>query len=134
MNNTKKIARRKFFKTFAALLSIPTFVLWFESVNTKLQIESKSRRIILPIDLDDGITFTDNLIIKKTGDDIKIFSSSCTHLGCRINQERNKKFVCPCHGSQFNLNGEVVKGPATKNLIQLNYIKDKKNGKIIVYA
>jgi cytochrome b6-f complex iron-sulfur subunit len=26
------------------------------------------------------------------------------------------KFICPCHGSQFQLNGTYLKGPAPRNL------------------
>jgi hypothetical protein len=37
----------------------------------------------------------------------------CTHLGCVVpwNQAENK-FMCPCHGSQYNPEGKVVRGPA----------------------
>jgi Rieske Fe-S protein len=37
----------------------------------------------------------------------------CTHLGCVVpwNSAENK-FICPCHGSQYNNQGKVVRGPA----------------------
>lgn len=37
----------------------------------------------------------------------------CTHLGCVVpwNTAENK-FICPCHGSQYNNQGKVVRGPA----------------------
>lgn len=37
----------------------------------------------------------------------------CTHLGCVVpwNPAENK-FICPCHGSQYNDQGRVVRGPA----------------------
>ncbi|CAL5390649.1 unnamed protein product [Camellia sinensis] len=37
----------------------------------------------------------------------------CTHLGCVVpwNSAENK-FICPCHGSQYNNQGRVVRGPA----------------------
>ena len=37
----------------------------------------------------------------------------CTHLGCVVpwNSAENK-FMCPCHGSQYNNQGKVVRGPA----------------------
>lgn len=47
--------------------------------------------------------------------DIRAISISCTHLGCTLNVA-NDEFVCPCHGSVFTLEGNVIKGPATKNL------------------
>jgi cytochrome b6-f complex iron-sulfur subunit len=37
----------------------------------------------------------------------------CTHLGCVVpwNSGENK-FICPCHGSQYDPEGAVVRGPA----------------------
>lgn len=37
----------------------------------------------------------------------------CTHLGCVVpwNAAENK-FICPCHGSQYDNQGRVVRGPA----------------------
>ena len=41
----------------------------------------------------------------------------CTHLGCVVpwNKAENK-FMCPCHGSQYNEDGKVVRGPAPLSL------------------
>lgn len=41
----------------------------------------------------------------------------CTHLGCVVpwNASENK-FMCPCHGSQYNADGKVVRGPAPLSL------------------
>ena len=41
----------------------------------------------------------------------------CTHLGCVVpwNTAENK-FMCPCHGSQYDKNGKVVRGPAPLSL------------------
>ncbi|KAJ4847885.1 hypothetical protein Tsubulata_011613 [Turnera subulata] len=41
----------------------------------------------------------------------------CTHLGCVVPFNINeKKFICPCHGSQYNDQGRVVRGPAPLSL------------------
>jgi cytochrome b6-f complex iron-sulfur subunit len=45
-------------------------------------------------------------------------SAICTHQGCTITGFTNRTYVCPCHGSQFNTNGQVVMGPATIPLQQ----------------
>ncbi len=41
----------------------------------------------------------------------------CTHLGCVVpwNAAQNK-FICPCHGSQYDRTGKVVRGPAPLSL------------------
>lgn len=46
-----------------------------------------------------------------------VFSPICPHLGCRFawNEDANK-FACPCHGSQFDLDGEHLAGPAPRGL------------------
>ena len=44
-------------------------------------------------------------------------SRTCTHLGCSVpwDEEKNQ-FVCPCHGSTFSLDGEVLTAPAPRPL------------------
>ena len=46
-----------------------------------------------------------------------IMSPICPHLGCRpIWADDAKRFQCPCHGSQFNFDGEHVAGPAPRGM------------------
>eukprot|EP00177_Eucheuma_denticulatum_P001679 GFKZ01003018.1.p1 GENE.GFKZ01003018.1~~GFKZ01003018.1.p1 ORF type:complete len:201 (-),score=24.43 GFKZ01003018.1:107-709(-) len=41
----------------------------------------------------------------------------CTHLGCVVPWvPAENKFKCPCHGSQYNFQGKVVRGPAPLSL------------------
>ncbi|CAN6453314.1 unnamed protein product [Victoria cruziana] len=41
----------------------------------------------------------------------------CTHLGCIVPwEESENKFMCPCHGSQYDSQGKVVQGPAPQSL------------------
>jgi len=44
-------------------------------------------------------------------------SLRCTHLGCSIEwEEEKKRFICPCHSSAFEMNGDVQNPPAPKAL------------------
>jgi Rieske Fe-S protein len=55
-----------------------------------------------------------------------IFSSICPHLGCRFNWDGSaNRFICPCHGSQFGLEGDKLAGPAPRGLDPLPY-RDQK--------
>jgi cytochrome b6-f complex iron-sulfur subunit len=41
----------------------------------------------------------------------------CTHLGCIYQwDDLGKRFACPCHGSQFQEDGEWIAGPAPRGL------------------
>ena len=41
----------------------------------------------------------------------------CTHLGCAVSWEPGaSRFVCPCHGSHFDGNGDVNNPPAPRSL------------------
>lgn len=41
----------------------------------------------------------------------------CTHLGCLYNwNDQEDKFICPCHGSQFEKDGIFITGPAPRSL------------------
>jgi cytochrome b6-f complex iron-sulfur subunit len=54
----------------------------------------------------------------------------CTHLGCVVpwNKAANK-FICPCHGSQYDSTGKVVRGPAPLSLALAHVEND--DGKIV---
>lgn len=48
---------------------------------------------------------------------ISALSLVCTHQSCTVNwQETDNKFVCPCHGSQFAMDGKVLSGFAKSPL------------------
>jgi glycine/D-amino acid oxidase-like deaminating enzyme/nitrite reductase/ring-hydroxylating ferredoxin subunit len=56
------------------------------------------------------------------GDDGRIVrhSASCTHMGCIVHWNSFEKcWDCPCHGSQFAPDGQVLNGPAVKPLAML---------------
>jgi cytochrome b6-f complex iron-sulfur subunit len=53
--------------------------------------------------------------IVRDGNKMAAISTTCTHLGCIV-APSDTGFQCPCHGSQFDVDGFVTSGPAPKAL------------------
>lgn len=60
-----------------------------------------------------SVTFLEDrrLFLFNGTDGFYTVSSVCTHLGCNVKRAATG-FECPCHGSRFDDNGRVVRGPA----------------------
>jgi len=56
---------------------------------------------------------------------IYALSAVCTHLGCITRFRSDERVIaCPCHGSRFDLQGNVVHGPAPRPLAWLDITED----------
>lgn len=107
---------RRTFLNQGMTITIGLFVaLWNKITLNQIKL-GKQRKHIFPFDKNKSITFIDDFIIINRDNQTQVFRAHCTHLGCKINQATTDKLVCPCHGSEYDLNGQVLKGPAYKNL------------------
>ena len=60
-----------------------------------------------------------NFLVGHTAQDsFTALTAVCTHEACTVSGFQNQTYVCPCHGSQYNLSGAVVQGPAPLPLRQ----------------
>ncbi|MEZ5103852.1 MAG: Rieske (2Fe-2S) protein [Draconibacterium sp.] len=112
---------RRIFLKIAALGIVSFFVfLWNKLTLNHLKTLEQGKNII-PFNQNKNITFYDKYIVVNESNKITVLSSQCKHLGCKINKTENGKLVCPCHGSEYDFSGNVLKGPSYKNLDKLPY-------------
>ena len=59
------------------------------------------------------------VLVKLPNGNYEALSAKCTHLGCTVAFRQTEDiFYCNCHGSEFNIDGKVLKGPAALPLTQ----------------
>jgi cytochrome b6-f complex iron-sulfur subunit len=57
------------------------------------------------------------LIIRTSTTAFEAVSDTCTHAGCAVGYAPSRQRIrCPCHGSEYQVTGEVLMGPATRPL------------------
>ena len=80
----------------------------------------------------DTFTFLEEhkLYVYRDHEGIKTVSAICTHLGC-ILEKSIDGFECPCHGSCYNNEGEVLSGPAPRDLAWYSVSRGA-DGKIVI--
>jgi len=67
----------------------------------------------------DSVTYIadQQVYITRTAQGFFALSAICTHLGCITQWKPELNLIaCPCHGSRFNRDGLVVRGPAPRPL------------------
>ncbi len=80
-----------------------------------------------PVDNPDDLTPDSAAVIRIDGEKCAVYrdgtgllhtvSATCTHLGCLVAfNDAEKAWECPCHGSRFDVDGQVLQGPATSPL------------------
>lgn len=62
------------------------------------------------------VVFSDSrVVVRHRGNGFAAIGTVCTHLGCTVAPSASG-FDCPCHGSRYDDEGNVVGGPAPRGL------------------
>ena len=74
------------------------------------------------------------LWLSHTDDGLSALYKVCPHLGCLYSwSDQDGKFICPCHGSQYELDGDYIQGPAPRSLDRFSIrIVDGETGEVLV--
>lgn len=67
-----------------------------------------------------GTPVTSKVYIVNNGGSLFALSPVCSHLGCLVVWNRHRqRFLCPCHGGQYDIEGTVKEGPPPAPLSRL---------------
>ena len=63
------------------------------------------------------------VIVIRTPQGFRAFSAICTHLGCIVGWDaQRRQIACPCHAGFFDINGRPVSGPPPRPLAELGVV------------
>ena len=98
------------------------------NLSTSSPIFNKNTRAVVEYNNGGGAI----LVEHNSDDTYRAISGICTHQGCIVTDYDGNSdvFVCPCHGSRFDLSGNVVQGPAGSKLRQ--YTTRLENNSLII--
>lgn len=125
--------RKAFIRILGLTILLPVFWLWKKLTlqQEKVLHDTASPRVLKNIA--GGVNFFDDYLVSRFDGKTQVFSSRCSHAGCKITRAEGNIYVCPCHGSRYDaVNGQVIKGPSIENLRHLPFSVDAKTGNVIV--
>lgn len=65
-------------------------------------------------------------VYKNEAQVLSVCSAVCTHMGCLVRwNDHETSWDCPCHGSRFATDGEVIEGPALHALPRVELIEEE---------
>lgn len=126
-NEEPRLGRRRFFGVCACAFAGTSLVSACASLAIR-RVTPVNGRLVLPLLQYPELTESGgSLAVAPDGQDSPIFifalterrfvalSPICTHLGCTV-EVQGDRLVCPCHGSTYDREGRVLRGPAERAL------------------
>ena len=123
-------ARRRFVKLIA-LCGASGVLLW-RFLIPRSRTERRELLEINPADipLHGALVYQQaRVAVIRSEQQVYALSLVCPHLGCTVNVTA-ERLVCPCHGSVFDREGNVLKGPSPKPLPRLEVME--RDDKLVV--
>ena len=139
MGRELNLSRRGFVKTLAGLAGVigigviaSSIKLPAGTVNTQSTItttqsatgagsiaNASNLRVGVPVQFEYPAGYP-NVLLKKSDGSLVALSLLCTHVCCTCSYDpASDRVYCPCHGSVFDANGNVLQGPASAPLPQV---------------
>lgn len=136
----KNVSRRDFFTQIGvgacAVAAAGSVLVTLDYLKPKVLFEPSTSFIAgTPLDYADGVVRFNKekkAYVIGTSNGVYAVSAVCTHLGCITRFKSDEKAIaCPCHGSRFDLEGNVTHGPAPRPLPWLDVSEDS-SGNLVV--
>jgi len=119
--------RRAFLKKMAAAFGLTSlfafiypairFLSPFSIMKSGEKVKISKRDLQKVSSMDITVNNVPVVVINRGALGIVALSRVCTHLGCLVvYSESRKKLICPCHAAEFNVEGNVLAGPAPRPL------------------
>jgi cytochrome b6-f complex iron-sulfur subunit len=124
-------SRRKFITTLA-LTCASLGLLWRYLTPPAIRRRTVVARVPkADVPVEGALVFSqERMALMREGDTVYALDLVCTHLGCTVTVT-SSGLSCPCHGSRFDRQGRVLKGPADRPLSRLKV--EERDGVVEVF-
>lgn len=132
-DSEEKSTRRDFFVqaglAACAVAGVGSAVVTLDFMKPKVLFEPPTTFVAgSPLDYSEGVVRFNKekkAFVIGAPNGVYAISAVCTHLGCIARYKSDEKVIaCPCHGSRFDLEGNVTHGPAPSPLPWLDVTQD----------
>ncbi|MDA8429555.1 MAG: Rieske (2Fe-2S) protein [Geobacteraceae bacterium] len=112
-------SRRSFITTLALLLASGALLVRYLTPRLPAQRQLLVSAADADVPVNGALVFpAERLALLRDEKGFYALSLICTHLGCTVKVTADT-LTCPCHGSMFDRQGRVLKGPADRSLGRL---------------